>query len=95
MSAAASCPCPRDMKERLCDMMSFHRCNHSRTQTLINKSSVMSVSAHREGEKKERVEKKINDERREVEGEKEQRRDGGLEVSVTQEAMKKKKKTVL
>lgn len=55
----------------------------------------MSVSAHREGEKKERVEKKINDERREVEGEKEQRRDGGLEVSVTQEAMKKKKKTVL
>lgn len=55
----------------------------------------MSVSAHREGDKKESVGKKINDERREVVGEKEQRRDGGLEVSVRQEEMKKKKKTVL
>lgn len=43
------------MKERLCDMMSSHRCNHSRTRALINKSTVNVVSAHRDGEKKERV----------------------------------------
>lgn len=47
------------MKERLCDMMSSHRCNHSRTRALINKSTVNVVSAHRDGEKERVVIEKI------------------------------------
>lgn len=59
------------------------------------RATLCSVSAHWDGEKKERVERrKKKDERREPERKKEQRREGGWEVSVRQEAMKRKKETV-